>query len=191
MTPPSLAAWRFAVACLYGAGLGVIYSLLRPLRPKRTTLADGLFLLALLVAWLELGFRVCRGDLRFGYTAGLLVGILFWELTLGKPLRPVFFGFWKGFAALLRCVLYPVKKFFQKICQFGKFLFASLKKWVTIIWNNCRSRRQRTGGPYDQNQKSTVVHQTGLQKDLDTDQNRRVGGSRIVYGGTFDAARRH
>jgi hypothetical protein len=187
MTPPALAAWRFAAACLYGTGLGVIYSFLRPLRPKRTALADGLFLLAFLFAWLELGFRICKGDLRIGYTAGLLTGIFIWELTLGKLMKPVFSGFWKGIASILEWILYPMKKFLQKIYKILKFIFASLKKWVTILWNNCRSMRHRTGGPHDKIQKVPVFHQTGLPKDLDADQDRRADSTRIVYGSASDA----
>jgi len=191
MTPPALAGWRFAIACLYGIALGVVYSFLRPLRPKRTTLADGLFLLVFLFAWLRLSFRICRGDLRFGYTAGLLIGIFLWELTLGKLLKPVFFGFWAGVAALLRCFLYPIRKIFQKICQIVKFLFASLKKWVTIKWNNRRSMRRSTGGPHGTVQKLSRIHKTGIPKELDTDEDRRVDGRRIVYGSTSDAPWRH
>ncbi len=191
MTPPGLAAWRFAIACLYGIGLGVIYSFLRPLRPKRTALADGLFLLFLLFAWLQLGFRICRGDLRFGYTAGLLVGIFLWELTLGKLLKPVFFGFWQAVAVFLGWTLYPIQKIFKKILQFHKFLFASLKKWVTILWNNRRSMRRSTGGPHGKTQKTSVIRKTRISKGLDTDKDRGVDSSRIVYGSTSDASWRH
>lgn len=191
MIPPGVAAWRFAIACLYGTALGVIYSFLRPLRPGRTALADGLFSLALLFVWLQLGFRICRGDLRFGYTAGLLIGILIWELTLGKLLRPVFFGFWAGIGCLLRWILYPLRKIFQKSRQFIKFIFASLKKWVTILWNNRRSVRRSTGGPHDKIQKFPVVRKARIPKGIDTDKDRGVGGSRIVYGSTSDASWRH
>ena len=191
MTPPGLAAWRFAIACLYGVGLGVIYSFLRPLRPKRTILADGLFLLSVLLAWLQLGFEVCRGDLRFGYTAGLPIGIFLWELTFGKLLKPVFFGFWKAVAAVVGWILYPIQKIYQKILLFYKFLFASLKKWVTILWNNRRSMRRSTGGPHGKTQTTTVIHKTGIPKDLDTDKDRSVDRSRIVYGSTSDASWRH
>ena len=191
MTPPDLAAWRFAIACLYGIGLGVIYSFLRPLRPKRTILADGLFLLSFLFAWLQLGFRICRGDLRFGYTAGLLVGIFLWELTFGKLLKPAFFSFWKAVTAVLGWILYPIRKIFKKILEFYKFLFASFKKWVTILWNNRRSVRHRTGGPHGKTQKTSVICKTGIPKGIDTDKDRRVDGSRIVYGSTSDASWHH
>ena len=130
MTPPALAAWRFGMACLYGAALGGVYGFLRPVRPR--SLADALFVAAMFYAWLQLSFAICRGDIRLGYTAGLFVGMGAWELTLGKWLRPVFSGFWKGFRWFLGTILYPGKKIFEKMRQFIKFLFASWKKWVTI-----------------------------------------------------------
>ena len=52
MTTPQAEALRFLTACLLGAGLGVVYGFLRPLRPKWTTLADSAFLLAAVLAWL-------------------------------------------------------------------------------------------------------------------------------------------
>ena len=64
MIPPSQAAWQFAIACLYGSALGLMYDFLRPLRPKRTALADTLFVLVLFYLWLRLSFAVCRGDPR-------------------------------------------------------------------------------------------------------------------------------
>ena len=74
MTGPRDAAVRFALACLLGGGLGLVYGFLRPLRPRHTGLADGIFLPVLVWTWLYLGFEICRGDLRLGYTAGLAVG---------------------------------------------------------------------------------------------------------------------
>ena len=56
MTAPALAAQRFGSACLLGVGLGIWYGFLRPLRPRRTALSDGLFLAGAAWAWLELGF---------------------------------------------------------------------------------------------------------------------------------------
>lgn len=121
MTAPALATGRFCAACLIGMALGFVYDFLRPLRPRLTTLSDLLFLLALTVGWVYLGFGICRGDLRFGYTAGMLLGILLWEKTAGKVLRPMFSGFWR-----------PFQKFFAFFGKNIKKLFASRKKKVTI-----------------------------------------------------------
>ena len=74
MTAPSLAARYFCLACLLGAQLGILYGFLRPLRPGFAALADGIFVLAMFRTWLTLGFQICGGDLRLGYTAGLAAG---------------------------------------------------------------------------------------------------------------------
>lgn len=74
MTAPALAAHRFVCCCLLGAALGVYYEFLRPLRPRHTLAADALFLTGCVWVWLIMSFRVCGGDLRLGYSAGLLAG---------------------------------------------------------------------------------------------------------------------
>ena len=128
MTAPALAAERFALALGLGLMLGAVYGFLRPLRPKFTALADGLFLLAVLDAWLELSFRICRGDLRLAYAAGLAAGGLIWEWTAGTLLRPVFATFWHMVGKLLGIFLFPLKIF----SKYVKILFAYVKKWVSI-----------------------------------------------------------
>ena len=125
---PTAAAGRFGVACLLGAGLGLLYGFLRPLRPRRTTLADGLFLLAAAWSWLYLTFGLCGGDAGVGCTMGLAVGAVAWEAGPGRLLRPLTAGFWKGMAGFLR----PVKNFLKKSRKTGKFLLAIVKKWGTI-----------------------------------------------------------
>ena len=94
MTAPALAAQRFALSCLLGAGLGLYYGFLRPLRPR--WLGDGLFLPAAFWVWLELGFGICGGDLRLGYFLGLLLGALVWEWGPGRLLRPFLWSCGKG-----------------------------------------------------------------------------------------------
>ena len=191
MIPPSQAAWQFAVACLYGFGLGVIYDTLRPLRPKRTALADTLFVIALFYAWLRLSFAICRGDPRLGISAGLFVGMGLWRVTFSKAFRRIFLKFLRLLWKLLAWITLPIGKFFQKMNKITKFLFASWKKWVTIKWTNRRHARRRTGGPHGKIQKSLGGRQTSMQKNLDTDEDRCVDGCRIVYGRPSDAPWRH
>lgn len=100
MNTPAETALRFGVAIALGGGLGLCYGFLRPLRPRHTTFADLVFVAVAFWVWLYLGFAVCRGDLRLGYTAGLVCGGFAWELTIGRLLRPVFYGFW-GFLGKL------------------------------------------------------------------------------------------
>ena len=71
MTAPLIAARHLGSALLLGAGLGLFYGFLRPLRQRRTWLADSVFLTVFFWVWLYLSFALCGGDLRLGYTAGL------------------------------------------------------------------------------------------------------------------------
>ena len=48
MKQPALGAWQFAMACLVGALLGLVYGFLRPLRRKHGPLGDALFVAAAL-----------------------------------------------------------------------------------------------------------------------------------------------
>ena len=66
MTDPLTSAYRFAIACLLGCGLGLWYGFLRPLRLRHPHISDLLFLPGAVYAWLLLGFQICRGDLRPG-----------------------------------------------------------------------------------------------------------------------------
>ena len=93
MIQPELAVRRFLIACLLGGGLGLLYGFLRPLRSRKGSFADGIFLLVTFYVWLYLSFSVCRGDLRLGYHAGLVLGGVLWEQSFGRWLRPVFLGF--------------------------------------------------------------------------------------------------
>ena len=121
MTAPSVAA-RYALAALgMGVGLGTIYGFLRPLRPRLTVLADLCFVALAFRLWLEHTFAICGGDSRLAYTIIMLLGGLLWEGTLGKALRPIFSGFWRGIGALLG----KMRKNFQK---FFIFLLARRKK---------------------------------------------------------------
>ena len=119
MIPPLVAARNLAAALLFGCVLGVLYSFLRPLRPR--FLADGLFLCGLFSLWTYLGFGVWGGDLRFGYTAGLFLGALLWHRLFGAVLTGLFSLFWQGLTRPVRGIL---KKFIKK----RKFLFPRAKK---------------------------------------------------------------
>jgi len=102
MTAPAVAAGRFASGALLGLCLGIYWDFLKPLGRKHPHLCDWLFLPALVWAWLELGFGICGGDLRLGYTAALGVGWAAWELTLGRLLTAAVEAVWGFLGALLR-----------------------------------------------------------------------------------------
>ena len=132
---PSASAACFGAAVLLGAGLGLLYGFLRPLRPRLTHLADLLFVIAAFYSWIYLAFAICGGDIRLAYTAGLLVGGFAWEMTVGKWLRPLFFGFWRCVSKFFRFFTRPVEKISKKFIKSVKKLLANEKKWFTIGWN--------------------------------------------------------
>ena len=89
MIPPGTALAWFAAALVLGAGLGLVYSFLRPVR--RRWLADLVFVACAGWAWLVLAFRVCRGDPRGAYLLGMAVGAWGTKSLFG----PFFSGLWK------------------------------------------------------------------------------------------------
>ena len=121
-------------ALLLGGALGIVYGFLQPLRPR--WFSDLLFLWALFTFWIRLVFGLCAGDLRFAYSACLLLGLWLWHITFGPWLQPVFSVFWKGIYRLFRLFLLPFKKIWAITRKFRNFLFATAKKWVTIKCNN-------------------------------------------------------
>jgi hypothetical protein len=173
MTAPALAADRFLAACLIGMQMGFVYDFLRPLRPKLTAIADLLFLAALATGWVYLGFGVCRGDLRFGYTAGLGMGFLFWELTATRLLRPVFAAVWR-----------PFQKIFAFFIKNAKKLFATGRKKVTINCTRKIHKRRRRHEKADKNAQPRT-HKIRPQQPPHQAGSDLYGC--IVYGGTSDA----
>jgi len=191
MTAPAQAIRWFGAALALGAGLGLFYGFLRPLRKKRTAPADLLFSAALFYAWLYLSFGVCRGDIRLGCTTGLFLGVYGFDRTVGRWLSPLFSTFWKGIGCVLRFLTYPVRKIFEKMQEIIKILFASLKKWGTIKWNKTRHAGKRPGGSHEEAEALSEIHQSGIPEKHRSDEDRRSGSRRIVYCGASDPADRH
>lgn len=150
MNSPELDVRRFAAAFLIGILLGIVDEFLFPLRQKKPWLSDLLFLPALGYGWLYVSFAVCRGDIRLGYTLGLLVGALAWKNSIAVLFRPIVARIWAGIFQIFTGFFRILKKFFKKVTIFENFLFSSWKKWFTIVWSYRRSKNKQNGGvPYD------------------------------------------
>ena len=129
-----MSVWvRLYTAVLLGCCLGVFYGFLRPLRPR--WLGDLFFIAGLYRVWIYLGFGICGGDLRFGYTAALLGGCLAWEIVFGSLFCSLFSCFWKLISRIFSVIAAPFKKIRKKLGKLRKFIFATGKKWVTIKCN--------------------------------------------------------
>ena len=137
MSAPAQVAGLLLRAFGVGLPLGLYYSFLRPLR--RRTLADLLFVPALIYAWLQVGFGICGGDLRLGYFAPMVLGAILAIRLPGRWLAPAFRGFWRGLGGIARWIkafFREIAKFFQKkTVKIRKNIFAIRKKSGTIEWN--------------------------------------------------------
>ena len=110
---PAIAAGRFTMAVAVGAALGLLYGFLRPLRRKHHWFWDLIFVLAAFAGWVYLAFGVCGGDFGAFCFFGGVLGAVAWEQTVGRLLRPVFFGFWKGIGKIFRFFWFPVRKLME------------------------------------------------------------------------------
>ena len=117
-------------ALLLGGVLGIVYDFLQPLKPR--WFSDLLFVGALFYLWVQLVFGLCGGDLRFAYSATLILGAGLWHWLFGVWILPVFSLFWRGLFRIFRLILLPFKKTWEKMRKIQNFLFATGKKWVTI-----------------------------------------------------------
>lgn len=182
MTTPLQDAQRFGIACLMGLGLGIYYGFLRPLRPKWTTFSDLAFVLGAGWAWIYLSFGVCRGDIRLGYSSGLLLGGVLWEMSAGRLLRPVFRVFWEIPHRILTLIFLPLKKFLKKVGKFLKKLLATAKKTATIKLYSRNYGKKKTGGAQTHGQKIFFSSdQVGVSSQLHIAQVCGSGGSDIVH----------
>jgi hypothetical protein len=145
MNTPGVGFRFFWIACVMGAGLGIFYDFLRPLRPKHTHTADLLFVAGAAYSWLWLSFGFCDGDIRIGYWSGLILGGIAWVHTLGRWVRPVFAVFWKF---LLAPIVF-LKNIFKKTGKKAKIFFASGKKSSTIRKERLRTKEDTPNGKMD------------------------------------------
>ena len=120
MTAPAQAAANLAAALGVGGALGVLYAFLSGLRTKHCHLADLLFIVCLFHGWLYLFFGICQGDLRFGYGAGLALGIIGAAWASQRLFGKVFSWLWRTFFHIFGFFLLPVKKFLKKYVDLRK-----------------------------------------------------------------------
>ena len=130
MTAPNTGWPLLLWALLLGAALGVYYGFLRPLRPRHTTLSDLLFVIPALWVWVYHSFALCRGDIRPGNCVVMALGGILTDKTIGRFLRPVFFGFWHYVGVVTAFLTTPVKNFSKKRQNQQNFSWQAQKKRV-------------------------------------------------------------
>jgi hypothetical protein len=180
VTAVAVSAGWFAAAWLTGMGLGFIYELLRPLRPRLTALSDGMFTCCLLYAWLHLAFGICGGDIRMAQPAGMLLGALTFRFTAGKPLERII----KKLVRAMSRAVAPAAAFLKKRWKILKKIFASGRKSVTIKWSNRRHPRRHPGGKtHGKKKESLQPDPAGLPPQQAFNENGSSRSHRTVYGG--------
>ena len=128
MIAPGEALRELLAGAALGGLLGVLWGFLRPLGKRRRNLCDFLFLLALAGGLCRLSFGICGGDLRPACLGAAALGGIGEEMTLGRLLAPVFYGFW----SILSRFWGAVSAFWKNFFKSAKNVFASAGKWVTI-----------------------------------------------------------
>ena len=122
-----MSVWlRLLQALLVGCRVGFAYGFLRPLRPRFW--GDLLFLPVLLQGWLYLGLGLCGGDLRLAYTIFFLMGIILWQISFDRWLRPVFSCFWQLFYRIFAFLGLPFKWICKKSAVFLKSINSLIKR---------------------------------------------------------------
>lgn len=109
-----------AAAWLVGLALGLLDAFLDPLRSRHAALADLLLLPAAFRGWLEVSFRVCRGDIRMSYTLGMLLGLGAGKWIFDWLLGGLFRGIWGHLGRIFGTLRGMKKKFFKKIVEIRK-----------------------------------------------------------------------
>ena len=90
MNTPAIAWNRFLTGLILGCVLGIIYGFFRPVRRGKAIVPDLIFAVFAIWIYLYHSFAICRGDLRMGYFASLILGAIGWEFTFGRWLQPVY-----------------------------------------------------------------------------------------------------
>ncbi|MBQ8687953.1 MAG: spore cortex biosynthesis protein YabQ [Ruminococcus sp.] len=104
----------FLYSCLLGAALGMVFDLFRALRtllPHKgwmTALEDTLFLLFWAGTIAAFTSAFAKGDLRFYYIFGSILGFLLYRATLGNPVVGLLRRILGSITGLLRWCLRPV-----------------------------------------------------------------------------------
>ena len=136
---------EFSASMLLGLALGVFYDALRALRRLRARLTlplDVLFALTFAAALLLFALYPGRGLFRLFAFAGLVLGAGLYFLTLSPILLRVYGRLYRIIGGAARMAAAPVGIFLHFVGQILKTLFASVKKWVTIL-GKIRRKRSR------------------------------------------------
>ncbi|MBE6992608.1 MAG: hypothetical protein E7430_08550 [Ruminococcaceae bacterium] len=136
--PVSLQSWQFCACLLAGLALAAIYDILKMLR-RLTRLPywpmDIIFSLVLLLTVPALALYVGGGDFRLFFFPALVLGAVFWFITISPLFSAVMLWIGDIFGLCVRILTVPVRALKNKInflIQKSKNIFQFIKKCYTI-----------------------------------------------------------
>ena len=134
--PLGLQAAQVGAAALTGVALGVLYDALRAMRRRYARLGpvmDAQFALGLAFALLVLTFGAGRGQFRLFFLPAAAAGLAVYFWLLSRLLLHIFCIILSVLEKFVQLVTWPIRWCAKKIKKFLIFLFAILKKWVTMF----------------------------------------------------------
>lgn len=167
---PSEQAVFFLYSVLLGAGLGVVFDCFRAARilvPHTAFLVaveDILFAFLWAVALMVFSVEVCRGETRFYYMVGNVLGFVVYMLTVGKVVVKVFHAIAKAVYAILhffwRIFIRPVQKVVVSICQIIQAVFvrnhSKLKDFIKRTKLHLKDRQKMLYNRHKNNKKQNI-----------------------------------
>ena len=134
--PLGLQAAQAGTAALAGVALGLFYDALRAMRRRHARsgpVMDALFALGLAFALLVLTFGAGRGQFRLFFLPAAAAGLAVYFWLLSRLMLHVFCMILSVLEKFMQLVTWPLRWCAKKIKKILIFLFAILKKWVTMF----------------------------------------------------------
>lgn len=142
----------FGISCLFGAVIGVVYDIFRTLRlivPHNSFLvaAEDILFLALYGVFIAaFSAAAARGELRFYFVIGNLIGFVLYLVTVGsvviRTLRKLFTAMGAVFRFVLRpfktCYVFVRKKATEKFVGNSKLIVKPVKKMKRVLLNKTK-----------------------------------------------------
>lgn len=119
----------FGLSCLFGAALGVFYDIFRALRlifPHNfllVTAEDVIFMSCYAVFISSFTSAAARGEFRFFYIFGNILGFILYIVTAGNVITGVLKRLISLLRSILRLIMRPFRKIYVSICVKGQKKF--------------------------------------------------------------------
>ncbi|MGN0606435.1 MAG: spore cortex biosynthesis protein YabQ [Oscillospiraceae bacterium] len=121
----------FLLSCLAGIPLGILWDIFRVIRtvfPHNTLLViieDALYMLIYAVFMTTFTIVMARGDYRFFYTIGNVLGFALYFFTVGNVILGVIRRIFGWIKSALFFISMPVKKIYKKINDKSEHLYSN------------------------------------------------------------------